>query len=152
MKHAVNRFASIALLFFALLLPASHVAAEQFSEVGDYIIHYNAITTDILSPEIASTYDIRRSKSQAMLNIAVLKKTDDGLGEPVEADIEVLAANLNGQQKAVSVRLVSEQNARYYIGQLGIAHMETLRFNLSVKPSGSDETFEVTFSQQFYVD
>ncbi len=139
-------------LTLAAMSFAAPARAEQFSEIGDYIVHYNAITTNILSAEVASAYGISRSKSRAMLNIAVLKKTEDGLGEPVEATIDIAARNLNGQRKDIELRLISEQDARYYIGEVNIANMETLRFAMTIAPAGSEQSYDVDFSQQFYID
>ena len=47
--------------------------AENSTAIKGYLIHHNALTTDVLTPEIASHYQIQRSKSQALINIAVQK-------------------------------------------------------------------------------
>ena len=44
-------------------------ALATHKDYGDYVLHFNAITTDQLQPEVARAYDIVRSKSQAMLNV-----------------------------------------------------------------------------------
>jgi len=139
-------------ILLLLILLVNDADAEQSATFDEYIVHYNAITTNLLTPPVARTYGIKRSKSRALLNVAILKKTEDGLGESIEAVVEVKARNLNGQNKPISMRLVSEQTARYYIGEVNIANMETLRFQLTITPAGSDQSYPIEFSQQFYID
>ena len=62
---------SILVVLFSLFAPWA--AAEQSQTFGDYEIHYNALTTDQLSPEVAKAYGIVRSGSRAMLNVSVLR-------------------------------------------------------------------------------
>ena len=52
-----------ALITLLLLTAGLTVSAEQSKTFGDYTIHYVAFTTDMLSPEVARLYKIRRSKN-----------------------------------------------------------------------------------------
>ena len=137
------------LTLLAILVTAS-AAAEQSQQFDDYIIHYNALTTNQLSPEVAQAYGIVRSGSRALLNISVLK--DDGSGVPtaVTAGIEAAAQNLAAQRREVSMREIKEQDAVYYIGIVSVADAETLSFEVEVTPDGSDQTYSVRFRQQFF--
>ena len=45
-----------------LLTAGLAVNAEQSKTFGDYTIHYAAFTTDLLSPEVARLYEIRRGQ------------------------------------------------------------------------------------------
>lgn len=138
---------ALLLLTAATALPA---VAQQSQEFGDYEVHYNTLNTNILSPEIASAYGIRRAGTQAMLNVTVLQK---GNREPAEARITAEATNLTGQRRAIPLRQVNDQGAIYYIGQFRIHDEETLNFNLQVQPDGHDGApFELQFRQQFFTD
>ena len=136
----------------AMLLMAFSVRAEQAKDFGDYTIHYSAFTTDILSPEVAKSYKISRSKNRIMLNISVLKKIMGTTGQPVKAKIEATATNLNSQLKQLEVRELNDHGAIYYIAEATVNHKETLKFNISALPEGVETPFVFSFQQQFFVD
>lgn len=140
-----------ALIVTALCLLPFGARAEQFKQFGDYIVHYNTINTSFLSAQVAREYNIQRSSSRAMLNIAVQKKSDKPQNTPVRAEIEVTATNLNGQQRQVAMRAIEDGEVVYYIGELGIENEEVLNFNVHVRPQGSSKTFDLQFSEQFFV-
>jgi hypothetical protein len=153
MKVARPIIQIVALAMMASL--AGPVAAQQAREFGNWRVHYNALNTRFLTPEVASAYGIQRSGSQAMLNITVVKKpaSDDAMATPVAAAVEASAVNLTGQRRDIELREVRDQDAIYYIGAFRIHDQETLQFSVSVKPEGHDgpaETFE--FQQQFFTE
>ena len=49
-------------------------ATEGSKDFGDYVVYFNAMNTDQLTPEIAREYEIVRSKSRAMLNVSIHRK------------------------------------------------------------------------------
>lgn len=131
--------------FFIVAAPAF---AQQAHEFGEFTVHYNALNTSQLAPQVARTYGIQRSSTRALLNITVLHR-----GEPVNAAVVAGAKNLTGQRRDIDMRKVEEGGeAIYYIGEFRVNNLETLDFNVSVNPEGSDETFEVKFRQQFYTE
>ena len=130
-------------------VPKAQPAGESSSDIGDYIVHFSAQTTDQLPPEIASAYSIVRSPNRAMLNVSVLRESDN---KSVEADIGVKAVNLTGQLKNITMRQIDEQEAVYYIGEVSVANQETLVFDLSVTPDGTSRAYDVRFKRQFYTD
>jgi hypothetical protein len=129
------------------------VQAEQYVDVGKYVIHYNALSTNHLAPEVARAYGITRSQNRAMLSISVLIKGGEGqLNIPAEAEVTTSASNLAGQRREVDMRLITEQQAKYYVGFVKVYNEETLQFKIQVTPEGMEEPYEVVFSQQFYID
>jgi len=132
-----------------LLFPLSG-AAENSKDFGQYVLHYNAMATDFLPPEVARQYRITRSRNRGMINITVLKKILGSPGQPVHAWVEVTAHNLAGQSRRISTREIRDGNAIYYIGEFGVANEETLKFSVLARPQGSQESVEVSFSQDFY--
>jgi hypothetical protein len=143
----------ISLLFgWAISVGASAPAvAENSTRVDGYTIHHNALTTDLLSPTIASAYQIRRSKSRAMLNVSVIKdEPDNAPGQSVSARVTAVAKNLLGQEREVPMREVREGTAVYYIGDFLVADRETLNFQLSVQPDGSSRIYQTSLSQEFF--
>jgi hypothetical protein len=132
-----------------LLLPLT-ASAENSKTAGQYVIHYNALATDVLPPEVARQYRITRSRNRGMINITVLKKILGNPGQPVHAQIEVSARNLAGQGRAINTREIRDGNAIYYIGEFSVANEETLKFKVQARPEDSQESIQVEFSQDFY--
>ena len=125
-------------------------SAENSQDFGEYVVHFNALATDLLPPKVAKEYGITRSQNRAMLNVAVLKKVLGTTGQPVEAHVESSATNLTGQTKNFKMREIREGTAIYYIGEISVSNEETLNFDLKVKPEGSDDEYTVRFRQDFF--
>ena len=130
-------------------VPEAQPAGATMVDIGDHVIHFSAQSTDQLPPEIARAYNIVRSKNRAMLNVSVLRASDN---QAVTADVTVKTVNLTGQLKTVTMRRINEQEAIYYIGEVPVANRETLIFDISVTPDGEDSSSEVRFKRQFYTD
>lgn len=153
----IPRAAAVFALVAALVLAAPAALAERSDSFGDYTVHYNALTTDLIDPTIARSYGIVRSKSRALVNVAVLKKVMGTSGKPVRATVEATATNLSNQLKTIDMRELYEggtdaesAGAIYYIGELPVANNETLDIRIVVTPEGSDMTHTTTFRQEFY--
>jgi hypothetical protein len=124
---------------------------ESFREFGNYDVHFNALRTDTLTPQIASSYGIQRSPNRVLLNVTILRKQADHTPRiPVDATVEVDAYNLNGQLKNLQMRRVSEGEAIYYIGEVSISGTEILVFDISATPAGETTPLTVKFKREFY--
>lgn len=137
------------LVGLVLLLPVT-ASADNSKDFGQFVIHYNAMATDMVPPQVARKHRITRSRNRGMINITVLKKILGSPGQPVHAHVDVNARNLTGQGRTIHMREIREGNAIYYIGEFGVANEETLNFDVRARPQGSQETAEVRFSQDFY--
>lgn len=62
----------IALLLMSLCLSLPALA-EQKQSYGDLDVHYSAFNSGFLQPEIAAATGLVRSKTQGVVNVAVLK-------------------------------------------------------------------------------
>ena len=129
---------------------AREITQEHFRDVGDWVIHFNAQSTNMLPAEVAKAYGIERSGNRAMLNVAVMRKEEGTIGKAVSADVSVKARNLTGQLKNITVRKITEGPAIYYIGEIPVANQETLVFEIDVRPEGAVESYTIRFRQQFY--
>ena len=139
----------------ALLVVAVGASAEQSEDIGDHVVHYNTMSTTLLPPEVARAHDIQRSSSRALLNVAVLKKSDaEGeMPTPATAEVTASAVNMAGQRRNIRMREVTEQDAIYYIGTFRVHDEETLDFTVRVTPAHTDQApSEIRFRQQFFVD
>ena len=130
-------------------VPDAQPAGATNVDIGDHIVHFSALATDQLPPDVARLYGIVRSPERAMLNVSVLKEAD---GKAVTAEVTVNVVNLTGQLKNVAMRPITEGDAIYYIGETRVANRETLVFALSVKPEGVNVASEVRFQRQFFTD
>jgi len=135
----------------ALLVALAPLAqAENATRVKGYTIHHNALTTELLTPEIARSYGIVRSRNRAMLNVSVLRDVPDTAGVPVRSRVRVTATNLRGQIRTIPMREIREGNAIYYIGDFLVEHGEQIHFQLQVRPDDSQETLTAELSEQFF--
>ena len=127
--------------------------AQQAQDFGDYVVHYNALNTNFIPPQVAQGYGIKRSSSRALLNLTVLKKVMDNPGTPVSAQVTASGTNLTGQRREIETRELKEsEGAIYYIGEFSIHNLETYNFNIEVKVEGEDTPLVVKFRQQFYTE
>lgn len=153
MRTKLMRNCSVLALVTALLVVASPSFAQQSREFNDYVVHYNALRTDLLPAQVAQGYGIQRSANRALLNITVMQKGDNGVETPVAAQVTVDAANLTGQQRDIELREIRDASeAIYYIGEFPVHNLETYRFKLEVLPEGEPEPLLLEFSQQFYTE
>ncbi len=133
-------------------VPVAQPAGATSADIGDHVVHFSAQSTDALPPEVASAYNIVRSKNRAMLNVSIIRKSDN---LPVAGDVSVDTVNLTGQLKNVTMRRIDEPGdppAIYYIGITPVVNQETLNFDISVRPDGADRTSNIRFQRQFYTD
>lgn len=130
---------------------AAQPSEESFKDFQNYEVHYNAVRTDSLTPDVAKSYGIQRAANRVMLNVTVLRKTGTHQPRvPVEAQVDVDAYNLNGQLKDMQMRRVTEGEAIYYIGEATISGNEILVFDIRVAPQGEGSPLEVKFKREFF--
>lgn len=138
-------------LILVLVLAASQAYADHSKDIGDAVVHYNAVRTDFFDPQIAKLYGIKRSRNRGLLTITVLKKHMGLASLPVKASITASAVNLSNQVKAFTMREVTDGGAIYYVGEFPVTDNETLDFKINVEPAGGKPE-RVEFRQTFFVD
>lgn len=148
MFSARSLFITSLSLFLSVI--SASLWAEQSKTFSDYVVYYNAFSTDMLQPSVAKQYGIKRSKNRAMFNISVQKKIMGTAGQPVAADITGKAINLNAQTKTLKPRKIVEGTAIYYIGEFPVTHREVLDFDFNITPEGEQNLFNLKFRQQFF--
>ena len=141
LSRFIARFLGLALL---LSIPLSSYA-ENVTKFGDYVIHHTALPTDILLPEVARAYKIKRSKDRGMLNIVVQHK-----GKGIGAKVTGTGTNLNSQLKNLEFREIKDGDVIYYISSFRVTNKETITFKVNVQPAGSGKTHMVKFKKEFY--
>lgn len=140
------RMLSVCLLGLSLL---GDDAVAQSVGSGDVTVHYSAVPTTSLSPEVARQYGITRSSSRALINVAV-RQGRPGVDIALPAQVTVGATNLNGQRQALQMREVKEGGAIYYLGEARVSGRETLSFEIEVRIAGRAEPIRAVFRQEFF--
>ncbi|MDZ4192132.1 DUF4426 domain-containing protein [Ectopseudomonas chengduensis] len=130
------------LIALCLALPA---AAERKQSFGDLDVHYSVFNSSFIQPDIASAAGLVRSKTQGVVNIAVLKA-----GKASTAQVSGQVKNLLGQSTALTFRQVTESGAIYYLAQFPFSNREILSFTLDVRQG--DNTHRITFNQEMFPD
>ncbi len=143
----ISRIIPRFLLMVLLGLLSTGSYAENAAKFGDYVIHHTALPTNILLPNVAKAYGIKRSKNRGMLNIVVQHK-----GKGTTAKVTGTGSNLNAQLKHFEFREIKEKNSdvTYYIATFRITNKEVINFKINVKPTGSDKTYTIKFRKEFY--
>lgn len=136
----------LALLAIAL---TSSAHAEQSQKFGALEVHYNAMLSSGLLPDVAKAYKIDRSKTRGIVTVSVLKKNSMGVAQPIPAKLTAYLVNLNNQLGNIDMREIKEGTAIYYLGEFRVAPPDTLKFTVSVEANGESK-HEVTFNQKFY--
>ncbi len=139
----VRWLAFIAVLFSPL------VQADQAEKFGNVEVHYNAMLSTDLIPEVAKNYKIDRSPTRGIVTVSVLRKNAMGVAQPIPANLSAYMVNLSNQLGNIDMREIKEGSAIYYLGEFRVIPPNTLKFTVTVEVNG-DPKREVNFSQKFY--
>lgn len=135
------------LVCLSLVIFSIPASAEQKMSLGGWDVHYMVVNTTFLTPEVASTYGIIRSKYNALVNISVLDKETK---EAQRLSVSGEATNLLGNTRDLSFKKVEDGDAIYYLSVLPFRDQETFRFNIEIRKGNDSETLR--FKQQMYTD
>ncbi|WP_407331385.1 DUF4426 domain-containing protein [Enterovibrio sp. 27052020O] len=138
----------LSLISAALMLMSPLGHAEQAKDIGSLEVHYSALNANFIPPAVAKTYGIKRSSTNALINIAILDKSK--AGKPaLTANITGDARNLLGTTKPLTFREVREGDAIYYLAEFRFANEENVTFNIDINAAGN-RSGKLTFQQTFY--
>lgn len=119
------------------------------TQSGEFTVHYNAMPSTQLTPEIATRYGLTRSANRALLNVSVMKGPRAATAVAVTARIEATAINALGQRQAMNLREVRDRGAIYYLGEARIEERDELVFELVVTPEGGTP-INARYRQEFW--
>ncbi|WP_419762000.1 DUF4426 domain-containing protein [Alteromonas stellipolaris] len=126
---------------------SSAAHAEQKQQLGEWDVHYMVVSTPFLTPEVAASYGIVRSKFNALVNISVL---DAVTGTAQRVSVSGTAKNLIGTTKTLTFKKVEEGDAIYYLAVLPFRDRENYRFSIDVQRGNTMQT--LNFKQEMFVD
>ena len=121
----------------------------QYTQLGDWEVHYIAFASTFLQADIANRYNIRRSNARGLVNISVLDASREGK-PALRAQIQGYALNNAGQRQELQFRRFIEEPAIYFITEVRHSNDDRLRFFITIRHG--DETQELRFTHTFYRD
>ena len=131
-------------LCLALPVLAADAARPERKEVfGDVTVHYNTFNSTYLTPDIAKSAELIRSKNQGVINVSVIKD-----GKPLIANVTGTVKDLTSNSVPLNFRQITEQGAIYYIAQYPVPQQETRTFDIKVQ-MGSDIK-NISFNQELF--
>lgn len=141
------------LLLAALFAVGVPAAADPVVRDGGYTVHYAAMSTRDLSPEMARRYGIRQAANRGLLLVNVQHESAPGISAPLAARAEGSARTLLGEAQTLAFHaLPGGDAAGDLVAEFAFTPLETLRFDLQVRPQGAPRALPVQFQQQFFGD
>jgi hypothetical protein len=110
-------------------------------------VHYIALNSTFLTPEVAKQYGIVRSKFNALINISVLDRQDKTAQSVI---LTGNARNLIGVVKKLTFKQVTEGKAIYYLAVLPFSDLEQYRISIDINDGLEQRTLK--FQHKFYAD
>ena len=124
-------------------MAADIIKGERQETFGDVTVHYNTFNSTYLTPDIAKSAELIRSKTQGVINISVIKD-----GKPQMAQVSGLVKDLTSQSVPLTFKQITEQGAVYYIAQYPVPQQETRTFEIKVQTG--DKINTINFNQELF--
>jgi uncharacterized membrane protein len=124
-------------------MAADVIKGERQETFGDVTVHYNTFNSTYLTPDIAKSAELIRSKTQGVINISVIKD-----GKPQMAQVSGSVKDLTSQSVPLTFKQITEQGAVYYIAQYPVPQQETRTFEIKVQTG--DKINTINFNQELF--
>lgn len=124
-------------------MAADAIKSDRQEQFGDVTVHYNTFNSTYLTPDIAKSAELIRSKNQGVINVSVLKD-----GKPLMANVTGTVKDLTSQSVTLSFKQITEQGAIYYIAQYPVPQQETRTFEIKVQTG--DKINTLNFNQELF--
>ncbi|MFT7053561.1 MAG: hypothetical protein ACJAU1_001118 [Psychromonas sp.] len=137
-----------ALFIAALFCFTQSGAAAQFHAFDNLEVHYIALPSTFLQPDIAQKYNIERSRYNGLINISVLDNNSNA--KAVSASLSGTGKNLLGQIHRLSFTEIKEGDSIYYLADYPFTNEEIVHFEILIKTQ--NKTNILKFQHKFYTD
>ena len=124
-------------------MAADAIKSKRKETFGDVTVHYNTFNSTYLTPDIAKSAELIRSKNQGVINISVLKE-----GKPLIAQVSGSVKDLTSQTVPLKFKQITEQGAIYYIAQYPVDQPEVRTFDIKVQTG--DKINTINFNQELF--
>lgn len=146
--NTIIKATAYSLFALIMMLQGLQVAnAEQKKVLGNWDVHYIVIPSTFLTPEVATANNIRRSETNAVVNISVL---DSDTKEALDIEVTGNARNLIGTNKPLTFTTVKEGQAIYHLATVSFDDKEVLRYQINLKDGSTSQV--LNFQQKMYAD
>ncbi|WP_223555140.1 DUF4426 domain-containing protein [Pseudomonas sp. BF-R-01] len=124
-------------------MAADVIKGERKETFGDVTVHYNTFNSTFLTPDIAKSAELIRSKNQGVINVSVIKD-----GKPLVSNVSGTVKDLTSQSVPLNFKQITEQGAIYYIAQYPVEQQEVRTFDIKVQTG--DKTNTISFQQELF--
>ncbi|WP_207284876.1 DUF4426 domain-containing protein [Pseudomonas sp. FW300-N2A2] len=124
-------------------MAADVIKGERKETFGDVTVHYNTFNSTFLTPDIAKSAELIRSKNQGVINVSVIKD-----GKPLISEVSGTVKDLTSQSVPLKFKQITEQGAIYYIAQYPVEQQEVRTFDIKVQTG--DKTNTISFQQELF--
>ncbi|EJM85673.1 MULTISPECIES: DUF4426 domain-containing protein [unclassified Pseudomonas] len=124
-------------------MAADAIKGERQEKFGDVTVHYNTFNSTFLTPEIAKSAELIRSKNQGVINVSVIKD-----GKPLVSNVSGTVKDLTSQSVPLKFKQITEQGAVYYIAQYPVDQQEIRTFEIKVQTG--DKINTINFNQELF--
>lgn len=143
-------FRALVCVGLSLMTLVAH--AGQLERAGKYEIHYGAVSTRFLTPDVAQAYGLQRSAGLGLVNVSVRERQDDGTTRAVNAGVSGSVGLLDDAPDALAFRTVRDNGAVYQLATFRLQHDAPMHFALKVRTDRNAEPERVEFIQRFYIE
>ncbi|VVN07260.1 hypothetical protein PS858_02872 [Pseudomonas fluorescens] len=124
-------------------MAADIIKGERQETFGDVTVHYNTFNSTFLTPDIAKSAELIRSKNQGVINVSVIKD-----GKPLISNVSGTVKDLTSQTVPLKFKQITEQGAVYYIAQYPVEQQEVRTFEIKVQ--NGDKINTINFNQELF--
>ncbi|MGZ7455929.1 DUF4426 domain-containing protein [Pseudomonas sp. Ma2-10] len=124
-------------------MAADAIKGDRQETFGDVTVHYNTFNSTFLTPDIAKSAELIRSKNQGVINVSVIKE-----GKPLIAQVSGSVKDLTSKTIPLTFRQITEQGAVYYIAQYPVDQQEIRTFEIKVQNGNKINT--INFNQELF--
>lgn len=147
MKLKLTLFAISCLVF-----GTAFAQTDISKDFGEYRVYYSVFNSSFIPPEVADLYGLTRGSNRALVNISLVKISDDGNSLGLPAQISGQAQNLLMQSIPLRFIEIDEGDATYYLASFTFEDQDPLHFTIKVGHDGVRVPYEVNFTRTLYRD
>jgi len=141
--------ATLSLVCLALFTGQSQAGSKDF---GEFEVHWSVFPSTFLAPEIARENNLNRSRSIGIVNISIMTEAEDGGLEPVSGQVEGKVLNDVQQVRFLGFRRIQEGEAVYFISEYQYGNGELMTFEITARPTGSNQDLPIRFTHTLFND
>ncbi|KXJ42829.1 MULTISPECIES: DUF4426 domain-containing protein [Marinobacter] len=149
--HSHNRWQALLSLACLVLLFTSQSHADS-KDFGEFEVHWSVFPSTFLAPEIARENNLNRSRGIGIVNISIMRETEDGGLEPVSGQVEGKVMNDIQQARFLAFRRIQEGNAVYFIAEYQYSNAELMTFQITTRPTGARQDLPIRFTHTLFND